>query len=290
MTNLEKNAATLSERYSDADMLALLDNGIDGWQRDKLNIYLRPKRISAEVMLRNAHNDEVRVNYVQTDDFRAACKLLEGYLYGFSLPIDLVFSPASLNTSFKSEGKIKLESADSTTPVVLWVYYNVFLRLELFASEKSKSIDDSFPKLVKNLCGGIEDNSVSTQNEATFPNHSKIRGPNSVTAGNTFTVEVTAAHQNFHEVYCGSNVSFNRPMSFPSATANLLPQKIVYSGFKETDTGYIYTFLATEGGLASIIFCFAHHRTFNLVSQPWEIFIDHAAKSSISLDDVPVVR
>ena len=222
MKNLEKNAATLSKRYSNADVLALLDNRIDGWQRDKVNIYLRPQRISAEVMLRNAHNDEVRVNYVQTRTFRAACELLEGYLYGFSLPIDLVFSDASLNKSFKSEGRIKLKTADSTNPIVLWVYYNVFLRLELFGPNKSKSVEESFPELVKNLCDDIEANSVSTQDEATFPNDSRIRGPNSVTAGNTFTVEVTAELRDFQEVFCESDVSLNWPLSFPSATANLL--------------------------------------------------------------------
>ena len=58
MTNLEKNAKTTSERYSNPDTLALLDKELDGWQRDNVDIFLRPQGMSAEFMLRNKQDDE----------------------------------------------------------------------------------------------------------------------------------------------------------------------------------------------------------------------------------------
>lgn len=73
MTNLEKNAETTSERYSNLDMLTLLDKEMDGWQRDNVDIFLRPHGMSAEFMLRNKQDAEAQVKYFQTDDFRPAC-------------------------------------------------------------------------------------------------------------------------------------------------------------------------------------------------------------------------
>lgn len=150
-------------------------------------------------------------------------QLLESYLYGFSLPIDVVFSQVSLNPSSKTPGAIKLETVGSSTRrIVLWVYYNVFLRVELCASEKSKSVNDLFDKLIQNLCSGIKKDSVDEKDLARYPDYSRPEGPHKVEEGKSFTVEVTTNHENYHQVFCETNVCFNLLIYFPSVTANVL--------------------------------------------------------------------
>lgn len=220
MTNLEKNAKTTSERYSNPDMLTLLDKEMYGWQRDNIDIFLRSHGMSAKFMLRNKQNVEAQVKYFQTEDFRAACTLLESYFYGFSLPINVVFSQDSLNPLSKTPGAIKLETVGSSTRrIVLWVYYNIFLRVELYATEKS---NDSLDKWIQNLCSGIKRDSVDEKALAMYPDDSRPEGPHSVEEGKSFTVEVTTNHENYHHVFCETNICFNLLIYFLSVTANVL--------------------------------------------------------------------
>ncbi|KAN0099443.1 hypothetical protein V8E51_013218 [Hyaloscypha variabilis] len=258
MSRLEKQAATTSKRYSNADLANFFNHKIEGWQMTRTSVYVQPLRTAAEVTLRSANNDEVRINSILTDSFRVACDGLAGYLSCFSLPIDDVFPPAERDAS--SPGEIRLQTTPrSRAPIILWVYYNVFVRIELLDSKNAESTTtskDLFWDLEKQLRSYIQAGSVLAREQATFPEIIQIKEPPSVTVGKTFVVEITVDLQDFHEVICESN-------------------NLIYAKYEDTMTTRKFIFRATKAGKGIIHFCFAHHQTLNSVTRRVQVEIQN---------------
>ncbi|KAI9662243.1 MAG: hypothetical protein M1821_008409 [Bathelium mastoideum] len=299
MSALEKNGAVTAKRYSNADLREFFEGGAgEGkpkeWRPKQTNIYLSQQSTSAEAILRNAYDDEVRINYVQTQNFQSAFTELKGCLHSFSYPINDVFSLDSLTASDTNEGEIKLKTTDSSLyPIILWVFYNTFIRMELFPSKKSSSTQfarNSFHELAEYLQHNIKTDSVQAREEARLPRIGEIQPSKPVMVGNPFFIDVDADTQDFHEASCQSDVSCITSMIFQAGITKTRRQKIVYSTCKDNEKGYRYTFLATQAGVATIYFYFAHHRTLTFASKCLEVTIEPAAKPLSDLPEIPFMR
>jgi len=171
-------------------------------------VSIYPRRTEARLTLLHDGKDEVLIECVLTDGFDAACDALAEYLVCFSLPINSIFR-APEDTS-KQRGQINLETFDGMGAIIiLWVYGNVFVRMELLESGYKSTLgsDKSFYLLADKLHHHIKSSAVQTRNETTVPNISEVKGPTSVTAGKTFVVEITLDDQYFQQVRCDSGVS-----------------------------------------------------------------------------------
>lgn len=225
MERLHKNATTESLRYSNADLSDFFEQGALGWRPVSKNIDIDPHGTSAEITLRNANNSIARVNYFQTDGFKSACALLEGYLTAISCPIESIFSHDSLYppTSGNNKGEMLLESAQpSSALIMLWVYHSVFLRLELLASKEATSTkrDNSAFKLGLMLRNHITKDSVEDKDEARSPHVGNFQPPQSVPAGKVFNIEIPADPRNFLKVICQTQVSLSAVMFFRTRYTN----------------------------------------------------------------------
>lgn len=277
---LEMKADTKSKCYSNANLRKLSETKTGVWQSTASQVYVQPNSTEMYITLQNEEDDEVHIHYALTNDFHKACYALAGYLSCFSRPIDEVF-PVPLRKT--SEGLIALETAaESAAPKALEVYHNIFVRIELSESRRTKSTTSSYSQF-NDLRGKLRDcihkGLVKTQKETLLPRVGEVQAPKSVTAGKPFDVEIDVDVQDFYEVICQDDVSL--AMHIKSARllislmfANITSlQNLIYANYVDTKSSRKYTFLAVNPGEGTIDFCFAHHRTLNFNSKRVQVTI-----------------
>lgn len=202
---LRAEAATTACCYSNVDLAELFKSGIEVWHPTQPSVGVSDRGALLDMALRNGEN-EIRIQLVLVDTFQTACHHLLGYLKPCSLPINEAFPKSS-----GKPGEIRLDTTPgASNPIVIWVYHNIFIRVELFESgHKQSDISPNsgtcptlFDKVVDKLCQYIRSGSVQDRTEIARPETVKIKPPDSTKVGETFDVEVTADLTHFHDVKC----------------------------------------------------------------------------------------
>lgn len=206
--HLMKKETTSQTRYSNANMKNLCQ-GIEGWHAREPTASLSEGRTDATVRINNLWGDEIDLELVLVKDFQTACSNLASYLSSSSYPIQRIFPEF-----FASPGEIKLQTPpDTLYHTLLWVYHNVFVRVELSmygpgrTSTNSLEIGRSFKVLAEELFRRIRDGSKQSQSQTTIPTVTDIQSPSSIKVGDMFDVDVTVDVTCLYHVECHNSVS-----------------------------------------------------------------------------------
>ncbi|KAI0599078.1 hypothetical protein F4775DRAFT_138625 [Biscogniauxia sp. FL1348] len=270
MSHSQKDSATDWQRYSNANLAKLFDDrNIEEWRTTKSSVNVFQNRTDIDTTLRTENDDQAHIHCVITKNFNTSCNDLKGYLSCFPRPVQDVFPPKNRSAQ---PGEIRLEIATaSRTHIILWIYHNVFVRMELLsASKPGQSVESSdvepptwsFKDLADRLFRYIREGSVSARSEVDFPKILGIKRPESIIAGETFEVLVDVNLRCLDNVECDDD-------------------NLVLAGSEDIGDGSRkYTFFATTAGTFTIYFYFAHHNTLNFESREMIVSISEAETES----------
>ncbi|KAI1121230.1 hypothetical protein F5Y10DRAFT_272298 [Nemania abortiva] len=143
LTSLEKKARPSSQHYSNADLSQLIEHDVDGWHPTKPTLVgISSSATVVNLQYFDDEQNEIRVRLRLANDFRTACDGLAEYFSCCCRTIEETFP----NCSTK-DGEIKLETdPNSSSPVILWVFQNIYLRIELFIPERKNAHHEQITK------------------------------------------------------------------------------------------------------------------------------------------------
>ncbi|KAI0855605.1 hypothetical protein F4860DRAFT_530152, partial [Xylaria cubensis] len=191
LDSLRKEASPPLERYSNGNLDQLVENSVGEWRPKKPNVTVSQAATLIDTSYVNAKENEIQAHICLLNNFSDACDRLAKYFSYCSRPIKDIFPEQS-----KKYGEIQLKPAPkSSNPVILWVYYNIYVQAELFLPERNISIPDfeasnQLYDFADSLFKHIQDGMVGSQYERTLPKILDLKAPGPTKVGKTFCIEI----------------------------------------------------------------------------------------------------
>ncbi|KAI0164720.1 hypothetical protein GGR57DRAFT_450364 [Xylariaceae sp. FL1272] len=241
LSRLQEAAAAPPQYYSNANLASLWQHESEQWRPKDSSVDALKRSTKLYLRLNNEFGDEVRVHLTLTTDFQAACNELTSFVSCFSRNIvDDFPNPRTDSREIEME-----QNPDLLQPLILWVYHNVFTRVEFrTASDRQPGIA-TLRNIVKQMRQVMKEGLVEGEERRNIPIISLGDYPSEVRIGETFDIEVEVnGEQYFH-------------------TVDSQDDNLIYAASEKTAKGRKFIFQATGPGEAKIDLNFADYNTLN---------------------------